>query len=72
MLEIIGIKHGVYNDKPYGRIFATYDDDNVDGKAVETLKISAKCIGLLDTVSVGDIVDVFYDKFGNVVSVVNG
>ncbi len=71
--EIIGVRHAEYDRKSDHRhinaydIHMTYDDRNVDGLAVLSAFISTDYLNGY-TPKVGDVVRVFYNRWGRVES----
>lgn len=76
MLEVVGIVHasGTYNGQNYDnynlhcvRSADTYND-NEDGKITEIVKVKAAVFDEC-SVSIGDAIDVAYDKYGRIKSI---
>lgn len=73
MYTIIGIEDVSYVSKKTGqpvtgtRLHLTYEKENVDGYCVEEVF----CNSSVDTegLTVGDIIDIFYNKFGKVTGI---
>ncbi len=68
--EILGIKISSFKKDgeiiKYCKLYVAYDEENIEGKACEALSVKQEFI---DGLKPGDIVYVFYNKFGKVASV---
>lgn len=77
-MRVLGIKSGSFNDRETGKVIeychlhVADKDDNVVGEAVEVLKIGASLIDDVKALKLvpGVGIDVTYNKFGKVSSVV--
>ena len=71
--EIIGVRHAEYNRKSDNahvnayEVHMTYEDKHVDGLAVLNVFVSVDYLGSY-VPSVGDVVNVFYNRWGRVYS----
>jgi len=73
-MRVLGIKIGSFNDKDtdklinYCHLHVADQDKNVQGEAVEVLKIKAELIPDVRILQPGDEILVTYNKFGKVES----
>ncbi len=72
VFQVVGIRKAKYTDKktgevkPYGRVYCQFDEDgDTEGVAVVAWKIKPEKIDRA-AVTVGDIVNPFYNKYGDV------
>lgn len=71
-MEVLGIKKGSFVDKSTGstitycHLHVADQDKNVDGLAVEVLKIPQGMLDKGNQVNVGDEISVTYNKFGRI------
>ena len=70
MYTIIGIENTQFKDRETGvtyqgvRLHCTYEKENMDGFAVESIYCNSRVD--LEGITVGDVCEIYYNKFGKV------
>lgn len=63
-IEFVSFKDEENNDVNFTRFYLSYEKESVQGLAIEIIRVGSRVN--IDGLSVGDQIDIFYNKYGKV------